>query len=125
MSGRGQAKSLDAARLTHMFPFPESFKAASAMKGSLQVYGPTFLNPWIRFHWLDLLDTTQSRCEPQFAAIAFNDSFRKTTLHLVGPDSMLDYLKWLSAFVEPAGQQNLQVITETRPTRKTASGGRR
>jgi hypothetical protein len=94
----GEAKSVDSEILKRMFPFTPSFRASSEMKGTSQVYGAVFLNPWLRFHWVDVLDTSQSHCEPQYAAIAFNDRYQKTTICIVPPESMLEYLKWLSVF---------------------------
>jgi hypothetical protein len=96
----GQAKRATGAMFTKMFPFARSFGASLNMAEDSRVYGPTFLNPWLRFHWIDLMvGPPAPSCEPQFAAIAFNDHLGKTNLVLLAPDSMTEYLKWLSAFV--------------------------
>jgi len=100
----GSPRYVEASKVTQMFPLAHSFKASADMKGGTEVYGPAFLNPWLRFHWADLVDENRSSCEPQFAAIAYNDSARRNTLHLVEPESMFEYLKWLSAFIEPGAE---------------------
>ena len=120
----GAAKSVDKEGLTNMFPLAHSFQALSGMKGRLQVYGPTFLNPWLRFHWEDLLDASH-RCEHQYSAIAYNDSSQNTFLHLVPWDSMFEYLKWLWAFAGRAAQADPAVRLQTRAARSSSgSGGR-
>lgn len=99
MSGEG--RTLDSAALKKMFPYAPFFRALSDMKDQPQLYGATFLNPWLRFHWADLLDTSQARCDPQYAAITYSDSPQRSTSHLVPPESMFEYAKWLSVFTQP------------------------
>jgi hypothetical protein len=99
-------RGIDPAKLSDLFPFSQSFfKASATIRSDSQVYAPVFLNPWLRFHWADLVSSVEQRFEPQYAAIAFNDSNGKTNLVLPEPpDSMNEFLKWLSVFVPPRGQ---------------------
>jgi len=62
ISRNGGAKMVDADALTTMFPF-------ARMKGEIEVYGLEFLNPWLRFHWADLLDESESRWQGRLSIL--------------------------------------------------------
>lgn len=62
------------------------------------MYGPTFLNPWLRFHWVDSYDPLAQKWTAQYTTIAFNDGSNNNHLVLLTPSSMTEYLKWLAAF---------------------------
>jgi len=94
-------RSVDEAAVSRMFPLEQSVRRQADTGDLGDVYAPTFLNPWLRFHWADVLVESEQRCEPQYAAIAFNDISLKNTLHLLPPESMFEYLKWLTAFAAP------------------------
>jgi hypothetical protein len=91
----GEAKNISEAGLRQMFPVQYRLELANP-----EVFGPTFLNPWLRFHWVDLWEPVKKECTPKFAAIAFNDSLGRNRLVLLTPESMTEYLKWLTAFCE-------------------------
>ncbi len=116
----GEPEPFDAARLWAMFPLRH--RSEEVNKESSPACGWTFLNPWLRFHWVDRVDSF-GICEPLFAAIAYNSSRGKTTLQLVEPESMTQYIKWLSAFGTPGGQrEEAPSLTRPMPSSGSPSG---
>jgi hypothetical protein len=89
----GETKNVTEVGLRQMFPVQYRLEL-----GNPEVYGATFLNPWLRFHWVDLSEHVTRECTAKFASIAFNDGSGRNRLVLLTPESMTEYLKWLTAY---------------------------
>lgn len=102
-----ELKDVDLDRARNEFPL-KNFATIFENQTKSKVCAPTFLNPWLRFHWVDIVcRTSKPICEPQFAAIAYNDVSRNNHLIFVQPDAMSEYLKWLSVFAQDKEQSTV------------------